>query len=73
MDNLRALSYYYGQMADRQKPDFTGLFKIRTKRHDQRLLPHVQPGDGPTDDHALDLRRALEDREARGGGGSFRR
>jgi hypothetical protein len=27
----------------------------------------------PTDDHALDLRRALENREARGGAGSFRR
>jgi hypothetical protein len=28
-----------------------------------RLLAHVKPGDGPTDDHALDLRRALENRE----------
>jgi hypothetical protein len=25
------------------------------QRHDQQLLPHVKPGDGPTDDHALDL------------------
>jgi hypothetical protein len=30
MDNLRALSYYYGQMAGRQKPEFAGRFKIRT-------------------------------------------
>jgi hypothetical protein len=30
MDSLRALSYYYGQTADRQKPEFTGAFKIRT-------------------------------------------
>src|SRR5215469_1404142 len=29
----------------------------------QRLLPHVKPGDGRSDDEALDLRRALEDRE----------
>jgi hypothetical protein len=43
------------------------------QRHDQRLLPHVKPGDGPSDDHALDLRGALEDREARGGACSFRR
>ena len=28
--------------------------------HDQRSLPHVKPGDGPSDDHAPDLRRALE-------------
>jgi len=26
-------------------------------------LPYVQPGDRPADDHPLDLRRALEDRE----------
>src|SRR5215472_3015586 len=43
------------------------------QRHDLRLLPHVKPGDGPTDDHALDLRRALENGEARGGARSFRR
>jgi hypothetical protein len=43
------------------------------QRHDLRLLPQVQPGDGPSDDHALDLRRALENGEARGGAGSFRR
>jgi hypothetical protein len=30
MDNLRALPYYYGQPANRQKPEFTGRFKIRT-------------------------------------------
>jgi hypothetical protein len=47
-------------------------FQDPHQRHDQRLLPHVQPGDGPTDDHALDLRRALENREARGGTTSFR-
>src|SRR5216683_3494786 len=35
----------------------------RNQRHDPRLLAHVKPGDGPTDDHALDLRRALENRE----------
>src|SRR6266851_670400 len=35
----------------------------RNQRHDLRLLAHVKPGDGPTDDHALDLRRALENRE----------
>jgi len=29
MDNLRALSYYYGQTADRPKPEFAGPFKIR--------------------------------------------
>jgi hypothetical protein len=38
-----------------------------------RLLPDFEPGDGAADDHALDLRGALEDREARGGTGSFRR
>ncbi len=31
-----------------------------------RLLAHVQPSDGPSDDHALDLRGALEDREVVG-------
>jgi hypothetical protein len=45
----------------------------RWQRHDLRLLPHVKPADGPADDHALDLRRALENREARGGTSSFRR
>jgi hypothetical protein len=42
------------------------------QRHDLPLLPHVQPGEGPTDDHPLDLRRALKRGEARGGSGSFR-
>jgi hypothetical protein len=32
-------------------------------------LPYVQPGDGPADDHPLDLRGALEDRENPGGMG----
>jgi len=31
MDNLRALPYYYGQTADRQKPESTRPFKIRTR------------------------------------------
>ena len=35
-------------------------------------LPHVKPGDGPSDDHALNLRRALQNGEARRGTGSFR-
>ena len=48
-------------------------FQDPHQRHDLRLLAHVKPGDGPSDDHALDLRRALENREARGGAGSFRR
>jgi hypothetical protein len=30
MDNLLALPYYYGQTANRQKPEMTGPFKIRT-------------------------------------------
>jgi hypothetical protein len=30
------------------------------QRHDLRLLPHVEPGDGPTDDHALNLARSLK-------------
>jgi len=29
-----------------------------------RYLAHVKPGDGPSDDHALDFRCALEDGEA---------
>jgi hypothetical protein len=48
-------------------------FQDPHQRHDQRLLPHVKPGDSPADDHALDLRRALENREAPGDTGSFRR
>src|ERR1039457_4844844 len=36
-------------------------------------LTHVQAGDGPSDDHPLDLGGPLEDREARGRAGSFRR
>jgi hypothetical protein len=48
-------------------------FQDPHQRHDPRLSPHVKPRDGPSDDHALDLRRALENREARGGAGSFRR
>jgi hypothetical protein len=32
-----------------------------------------QPGDGPSDDHALDHRSSFEYREARGGADSFRR
>jgi len=43
------------------------------KRDDQRLLPHVKPGDGPADDHPLDFQRALENREARGVARSLRR
>jgi hypothetical protein len=43
------------------------------QRHDQRLLTHVTPGDGPTDDHARDLRRALENQKACGRARSFRR
>jgi hypothetical protein len=50
-----------------------GPFQDPRQRHDLRLLAHVKPGDSPADDHALDLRRTLEDREARGGPGSFRR
>lgn len=40
---------------------------------ERRLSPHVKPGGGPTDDHALAIRRALEDREADGGAASFLR
>ena len=36
-------------------------------------LANVQPSDRPADEHPLDLARALEDREADGGAGSFRR
>ena len=50
--------------------DFIGRLP---ERHDLRLLPHVQPGDGPTDDHALNLRRALKNGEAHGDARSFRR
>jgi len=39
----------------------------------QVRLPDVQPGDRPADDHPLDLRGALEDREDRGLADSFRR
>jgi len=35
-------------------------------------LPNVEPGDGAADQHPLDLRRALEDRENPGVTGSFR-
>ena len=36
-------------------------------------LPYVQPGDRPPDDHPLNLRRPLEDREGSGRRGSFHR
>ena len=39
----------------------------------QVRLPDVQPGDRPADDHPLDLRGALKDREDRGLADSFRR
>jgi hypothetical protein len=34
-----------------------------------RALPHIQAGDGAADEHALDLGRALEDREVMRRGG----
>ena len=43
-----------------------------TLRVDLRLLAHVKPGDGPTDDHPPDLRRAIEIGEAGGRAASFR-
>jgi hypothetical protein len=45
----------------------------RHQRHDLRLLAYVKPGEGAADDHALDFRCALEDREDTSGQGSFRR
>jgi hypothetical protein len=41
--------------------------------HDLRLLPHVKAGDGPSDDHALNLARSFKYREADGDACSFRR
>jgi hypothetical protein len=71
--NWRGPTGNNGQTANRQKTGVHGRFQDPHQRHELRLLPHVEPGDGPSDDHALDLRRALENREDRGGTGSFRR
>jgi hypothetical protein len=48
------------------------VFQDMHQGHDQWLLPHVKPGDGPSDDHALKLARSFKYREARGGAASFR-
>jgi len=36
-----------------REPRVHGPFQDPHHRHDQRLLPHVRPGHGPADDHAL--------------------
>jgi hypothetical protein len=69
-------------LATRNASDFDGTGTVFSAtggsltpalRQDQRLLPHVEAGHGPSDDHALDLGRALENGEAHGGMSSFRR
>ena len=39
-----------------------------TRQVSQVRLANIQPGDGPSDEHALDLRGALEDGEVVGPG-----
>ena len=56
------------------KPDdMAALFAELGDRVIGGYLAHIKPCNGPADDHALDLGRALENGEARGGPGSFRR
>jgi hypothetical protein len=62
-----------GQPASGHMSEVHGHVQSSHQRDGQRALSHVKPGDGPSDDHALDLRRALENREAHGGMSSFRR
>jgi hypothetical protein len=49
--------------ADRGQLGLRRPVQAADQRHDLRLLAHVKPGDGPTDDHALKLAPSLEDRE----------
>jgi len=70
--NRREPTRYNGQTGQPPKTGVHWLFQDPHQRRDLRLLPHVKPGDGPTDDHALDLGCALENGEVRGGTGGFR-
>jgi hypothetical protein len=62
-----------GRAAQPSETGVRGPFQDPHQHHGLGLLPHVKPGDGPSDDQPLNLPCTLKYREARGGAGSFRR
>jgi hypothetical protein len=66
-----------GQFGPESRPPHSAAERPFARVHNRYMrssgLPNVQPGDRAADQHPLDLRRALEDREDPGGRGSFRR